>query len=240
MPHFLIQSNSIQNDLINVYDIDLLKHFVTLRIQKGENIKFIDENEIQYFCETLSISKKEGSFKILEQEKSKRKLNFELYLAQSILKTDAQNLAIDNAVQLGVKGIYPILSDNCAVKESVAREKVEKWKKISKESFKQCERADLAEIYDVEKMEDVLEKFENIIIFTEKNNNITLSDAIKKLDKNKKILVVIGPEGGFSNREFEYFKKKNYMCPTLGNLILKAPNAISAGLSNIIWGLDEK
>ena len=240
MPHFLIQSNNIQDSLINISDVDLMKYLTTLRIQKGEKIKFIDENEIQYFCETLVISKKEGSFKILKHEKSKRKLDFELYLAQSILKTDAQNLAIDNAVQLGVKGIYPIVSDNCAIKESVAREKVEKWRKISKESFKQCERADLAEIYDVEKMEDVLEKFKNIIIFTEKNNNISLSDAINNIDKNKKILVLIGPEGGFSNREFEYFKKKNYMCPTLGNLILKAPNAISAGLSNIIWGLNGK
>ena len=240
MPHFLIQSNNIQNGLIDISDIDLIKHLITLRIQNGENIKFIDENEIQYFCETVNISKKSASFKILEKAKSERKLDFELYLAQSILKTDAQNLAIDNAVQLGVKGIYPILSDNCAVKESIAKEKVEKWRKISKESFKQCERADLAEIYDVSKMEEVLSKFENIIIFTEKNNNISLSDAIKKLDKNKKILIVIGPEGGFSNREFEYFKNKNYMCPTLGKLILKAPNAISAGLSNIIWGINEK
>ena len=240
MPHFLIQSNNIKGDLINISDIDLMKHLTTLRVQKDENIKFIDENEIQYFCRTIDISKKNGSFKILEQEKSKRKLDFELYLAQSVLKTDAQNLAIDNAVQLGVKGIYPVLSDNCAVKESVAREKVEKWRKISKESFKQCERADLAEIYDIEKMKNVIEKFENVIIFTEKNNNISLSDAIKKLDKNKKILVVIGPEGGFSDNEFNYFKEKNYMCPSLGNLILKAPNAITAGLSDIIWGINEK
>ena len=159
MPHFLIQSNIIQNDLIDIVDVDLMKHLTTLRVQKGENIKFIDENEIQYFCETLDISKKKGLFKILEKNKSERKLDFELYLAQSILKTDAQNLAIDNAIQLGVRGIYPVLSDNCAVKESVAREKVEKWRKISKESFKQCERADLAEIYNVSKLSDVLEKF---------------------------------------------------------------------------------
>ena len=87
MPHFLIQSNNIQNDLINISDNDLMKHFATLRIRNGENVKFIDENEIQYFCETLDISKKNGTFKILKKEKSKRKLDFELYLAQVVLKT---------------------------------------------------------------------------------------------------------------------------------------------------------
>ena len=48
------------------------------------------------------------------------------------------------------------------------------------------------------------------------------------------IIVVIGPEGVFSNNEFEYFKKENYKMISLGNMIYKAPNAVVAAISNIV------
>ena len=54
------------------------------------------------------------------------------------------------------------------------------------------------------------------------------------MDKNSEIAVVIGPEGGFSDSEFDYFISQNYKLATLGKMIYKAPNAVVAGISNII------
>ncbi len=236
MPHFLVNSNEINNNLINVTQNELLRHLVSsLRIKTGEEIKFIDEKEIQYICKVLSVTKKNLQAQIIEKYPSLRKLNFELYLAQAILKQDAQNLAISNAVQTGVKGIYPVICDNCTVK---SKQNIEKWQKIADESFKQCERANRAEVFEIQKLENVLKAFENIIIFTEKNANITIKDAVKKFDKNKKILVVVGAEGGFSAQEFEIFKK--YNCASLGSLILKAPNAVTAGISRVVYEFENQ
>ena len=49
------------------------------------------------------------------------------------------------------------------------------------------------------------------------------------------MLVVIGPEGGFSGREFNYFRENNFPLITLGDLILKAETAVIVGLGDIIY-----
>lgn len=243
MPHFLIKSSDIENNIIHVKDGETLRHLVSaLRIKTREVVKFIDENKINYKAEIINVSKKEVLAKIINSEPSTRELPYNIYLAQSILKTDGENLLISNASQLGIKGVYPFISEHCAVKNYVAKLKAEKLQKIADEAFKQCERADLMQVYEIMPLSKILEKFkkENIIIFAEKYENTDILDAIKDINKNDDILVVTGPEGGFSEKEFEYFKTKGFKMATLGNLIFKAPNAVTAGVSNVIFALNLK
>ena len=47
--------------------------------------------------------------------------------------------------------------------------------------------------------------------------------------------MIIGPEGGFSQREFEFFKSKNLPLITLGDLILKAETAVIVALGDIVY-----
>ena len=176
------------------------------------------------------------SAKIIEKTVSDRVLDINISLVQSILASDAQNLLIANATQTGVKKIYPVISDNVSTSQNALKGKVEKWIKIASENFKQCERADMVEIEQISNLVQVLSKFkkENILIFAEKYENTTLNECCLDLDKNSEIAVVIGPEGGFSDSEFNYFISQNYKLATLGKMIYKAPNAVVAGISNII------
>lgn len=237
MPHFLISKNSIENNKIIINDKELLCHIVqSLRVKTGEVVKFIDESENVYFSEIESVSKKEITAKILKSEKSERRLNFNLCVLISVLKQEAMHLAIENAVQLGAKEIYTVYSDNASVKKDLILNKAEKWQKIGTESFKQCERADMPKVFDILKFDEIFSKFkkENILVFAEKYDEFSVKEACLNLDKNEKILAVFGPEGGFSEKEFEYFKNENIKLVTLGKLILKAPNAITAGLFGVI------
>ena len=92
MPHFLIKSFDIKDNIVHLQDPDTVRHLTgALRVQTGEIVKFIDENKIQYEAEILNFSKKEVRAKVLKSAISKRELQYNLFLAQSILKTDAQN-----------------------------------------------------------------------------------------------------------------------------------------------------
>lgn len=240
MPHFLINKEEKKEDYIILNNDDLNNNFFhitrVLRSKKGDKLKFIDENKNIYFSEIEEITKKFLKAKILNVSKSERFLKYNINLIQSILMTDAQNLAVANASQTGAKKLYPVLSDNVSVKVNSLKDKKEKWQKIANENFKQCERADILKIEEISDLFSALEKFEkqNIIIFAEKDENISLDDSIKSLDLTKEIAIVIGPEGGFSDLEFEKFKEKNYNLVSLGSLIYKAPNAIVAGISNVV------
>lgn len=240
MPHFLINKEEKKEDYIILNNDDLNNNFFhitrVLRSKKGDKLKFIDENKNIYFSEIEEITKKFLKAKILNVTKSERFLKYNINLIQSILMTDAQNLAIANASQTGAKKLYPVLSDNVSVKVNSLKDKKEKWQKIANENFKQCERADILKIEEISDLFSTLEKFkkQNIIIFAEKDENISLDNSIKSLDLTKEIAIVIGPEGGFSDLEFEKFKEKNYNLVSLGSLIYKAPNAIVAGISNVV------
>lgn len=239
MPHFFIKSENCKNNIVTVSDKENYNHIVkSLRTKIGENISFIDENQIQYESKIEKITSNSIEAKVVKSYKSIRKLNFELYLAQSPLRSDAQALIIEKATELGVTGVYPILTDNCALKKSVVEQKIEKWQKIMFEASKQCERAKIPTCFELADLK-VLAKsknFDRILAFTERDAKYKLKKYLVEnpILINEKVLVIIGPEGGFSNREFEFFAQNNITTLSLGDLILKAETAVIVALGNIV------
>ena len=235
MPHFFINSKNKNNNVITISDIDNYKHIAkSLRAKCGEKLLLIDENQIQYETVIQKIDSKEILCEITNSYPSKRDLDFNLFLAQSPLRSDAQNTVIEKATELGVRGVYPIFTDNCALKVN----KQEKWQKIMVEASKQCERAKIPTCYPPITFEQLLNNdFDKIIVFAERSTEKSLKNYLKEnpIKKGDNILVIIGPEGGFSESEFEYFRNKNLPLITLGDLILKAETAVIIGLGNIIY-----
>lgn len=240
MPHFLINSKIVQNNKIQISDKDLYKHIIkVLRAKVGEKLLFLDENEIQYETNIDEIGTGSFECRITKQYKSERKLGINLYIAQSVLNSDAQTSSIQKATELGVKGIIPLYTDNCAVKESVIKNKIEKWQKIALESVKQCERADIPTVFEMSKIQDVVKNYKQIIVFAERDAQSDFFTYVKqnKINKDDSILVIIGPEGGFSQKEFDFFKQNNIPLITLGNLIYRADTALTAALTTVINGV---
>ena len=242
MPHFFINSKSVKDDIISVEDKENYNHIVkSLRTKIGETLLLIDENEMEYTTEIIEIDNKKIVAKIQNKEKSQRDLSYNLYLAQSPLRSDAQITIVEKATELGVRGIYPIYTDNCALKKSVAIAKLEKWQKIMYEASKQCERANIPKIFDLTSIKELVENgnFDRVIALCERHTNGTLKDYLRGFDvqKGENILLIIGPEGGFSKAEFEYMKAKELPMLTLGDLILKAETAVIVTLGNIVYEL---
>ena len=70
MPHFLIQKDEIKEDKIELKNIETISHLVqSLRVKKGEKVKFIDECENVYLTEIINADKKNFVGKIITREK---------------------------------------------------------------------------------------------------------------------------------------------------------------------------
>ena len=109
MPHFFIKSENVSNNIVQISDTENYKHIAkALRAKVGEKLLLIDENQIQYETVIKDITSKEIIAEIKDKYKSKRFLDFELYLAQSPLRSEAQSVIIEKATELGVTGVYPI------------------------------------------------------------------------------------------------------------------------------------
>ena len=240
MPHFFIKSENVKDNKILVDDKENFNHIVkSLRAKVGEDLLLIDENEIEYQTKIESIDNKSFTAVIENAHKSNRDLPYNLYLAQSPLKSDAQLTIMEKATELGVRGVYPIYTDNCAVKKSVAEQKTDKWQRVMYAASKQCERANIPTCYDLTDLGTVLadDKFDRIIALCEKNTNGSLKEYLRNnpAKKGENILLIIGPEGGYSDREFDILREKQLPMLTLGDLILKAETAVIVTLGNIVY-----
>lgn len=238
MPHFFINSKSVNGNIIEFQED--YRHLVkSLRLRAGESLKLIDENQICYETKVKEIKTSSVVAEIEKSYKSERELGFDLYLAQVPLRSDAQNLLIEKATELGVKKIYPLMSKNCALPKSIVEKKVEKWNKIMVESSKQCERAKIPTCEKPVDFEELIkaEKFDRIIAFCERNEEISLKEYLrsKPIEKGEKLLVIVGPEGGFTKDEFDFFTAHKIPKITLGKMILRAETAVIAGLGNIVY-----
>ena len=239
MPHFFIGINDIKEKFITISDIENYRHISkSLRARVGEKLLLIDDKQIQYETVIKEINSKEIVCEIKNIYPSKRDLNFDLYLAQSPLRSDSQLTIMEKSTELGVRGVYPVITDNCALAKSVLSKKHEKWQKIMYEASKQCERAKIPTCFEPTTVEDVLKNdFDKILVLAERSTELSLKEYLNNnpIKKNEKVLVIIGPEGGFSQKEFDFFKSRDLPLITLGDLILKAETAVIVTLGNIVY-----
>lgn len=235
MPHFFINSNNKIDNKITISDADNYRHIArSLRARCGEKLLLIDENQIQYETKISEINSKEVICEIEKSYLSKRDLEFDLFLAQSPLRSDAQLTVMEKATELGVRGVYPVFTDNCALRVN----KQEKWQKVMFEASKQCERAKIPTCFAPTTFEEILQKdFDKIIVLAERSTEKSLKQYLSEnpTKKGERILAIIGPEGGFSQKEFDFFKSKNLPLISLGDLILKAETAVIVTLGDIVY-----
>ena len=235
MPHFFIDSNNKIDNKITISDADNYRHIArSLRARCGEKLLLIDENQIQYETKISEINSKEVICEIEKSYLSKRDLEFDLFLAQSPLRSDAQLTVMEKATELGVRGVYPVFTDNCALRVN----KQDKWQKVMFEASKQCERAKIPTCFAPTPFEEILQKdFDKIIVLAERSTEKSLKQYLNEhpTKKGERILAIIGPEGGFYQKEFDFFKSKNLPLISLGDLILKAETAVIVTLGDIVY-----
>ena len=142
-----------------------------------------------------------------------------------MLKNDALTTAIDHLAELNVKHVKLFKSDFSVA--DIDEKKLIKLNNVAIQASKQCERADIMEISIIEKnkIEHDCKKYANVF-FAYENSNTAISNFTGDF------AVIIGPEGGFSTAENEYFSSfsKNV---SLGKTILRAEVAVVAAVASL-------
>ena len=133
------------------------------------------------------------------------------------------DLLIQKLTEIGINKIIPVSSKRTVVKLS---EKKEKWDTISKEALKQCQGVKFMEISELTKLANIdYSEYDLIVVPYESEEETRIFTVLKK--EVKKVLYVIGPEGGFEKEEIEFLKEKGAVIVTLGKRILRAETAVS-------------
>ena len=209
----IAEKENIKNNEILINDKLDCNHIQNVfRLNVGDKLRVVD-GEYEYITEILSIVKKEIILNIIEKKEDNYSINREIDIALGVLKNDKMNLAIQKLTEIGVRKIIPIQTERVVVK---INEKKEKWDTTVKEALKQCRGVKFVEV-------DFLKKLENIE-FSKYDKILKLLFG-KRKHEDKKILYIIGPEGGITQKEVEFLKKNGAIEISLGKRILRAETA---------------
>ncbi|MCM8762675.1 MAG: 16S rRNA (uracil(1498)-N(3))-methyltransferase [Candidatus Omnitrophica bacterium] len=196
-----------------------------LRLKKGDEFEVINGKGKCFLLLIKEISKKEINCEVKNISGCNIESPISIILAQGILKGNKMDLVIQKATELGVKEIVPIVTERSQLKET---RKLNRWQKIAEEASKQSGRSIVPLIHKsiefIELIDNYKSRTRKGLIFYEKDG-ISLKDAIKKLDNNNNLLIIIGPEGGFTREEVNYAKEKGLIITSLGKRILRSETA---------------
>lgn len=231
MPKFFIRDYDLSVGKIAYILGEDARHIKkSLRIKNGENIIVCDGLGKDYIANVDGMENDAVLVKITEEFHKNGEPNFKVNLYTAITKGEGFEYAIKKCIEAGVNSINPIITERTIVNipDSKVDKKAERWNKIAEEAAKQSGRSLIPNVAFPQKFETVLEKLDpnelSIICYVEEDT-ISLKEVFKKNSDSKAINIFIGPEGGFTDKEWKSAVSKGTVSVTLGKRILKAETA---------------
>ena len=214
------------------------------RKQKGDLVDLIDGKGNRYLAKIMDISVRNSvSFEIVEdlfsdKEKTVDYNNeIDLTIAVSMLNNSNRlKMLLEKLTELGVANFQPFLSE----RSTFAGKKTPNLEEITISALKQCKGNTLINLKSIVTFEELLKEYERYDKYfcNFDGVNFVFSSLINKSDNEKesanKIIVLIGPEGGFSENEIDVLKNKNYKSISLNRRVLRAETAAIVAASRIL------
>lgn len=221
-----------------IFESDDIHHILhVMRLKNDSEVVCVYEGE--KYLSKLFITKDQVEAIQINKLESNSKLPCKVTIIHALPKNDKFELALQKVTELGVYRVVPFLSKHSIIKieEKDYDKKVARWSKIVKEASEQSERAEIPAIEKPIYLKDLANYKSKLNIVADENfarkEGRSLYDFLinNTLDE---ISILIGPEGGFSKDEFEYFHKIGFESVGFGKRILRSETAAIYAMSSVV------
>lgn len=236
MHNFFVDENNRQGDVYFITDADFNHIKNVLRMKQGDSF-LVSSASKSDLCVLDSFTEDAVIAKITEEDYQDTSLTVKLYLFQGLPKSDKMELVIQKAVELGAEGVIPVEMNRCVVKidDKKKKSKVARWQAISESAAKQSKRTIIPEISEVLSFKQAMEKAKEMDVFIvpyeNKDGMKATKNALFEIKKGMSVGILIGPEGGFDEKEIEIAESVGGLTVSLGKRILRTETAAITALS---------
>lgn len=205
-----------------------------MRLKKDDLVEVVSKQKL-YICKIINSDNNIVTVRKVEEVKQDSELDCQVTIVQSLVKEQKMDFILQKCCELGVSRIIPLNTKRSIVKlDSKETKKIERWNKILKEASEQSKRVVIPTVSNICSIEDLVKEDYDIKILCTVNE---LSNDIKKVlskDLNgARIVIVIGPEGGFEKEEEQTLIANGYVPTSLGKRVLRTETASLYALSII-------
>jgi 16S rRNA (uracil1498-N3)-methyltransferase len=239
MRYFYIEPTTLKKPIIAIEGSEVRHIRNVLRLKPGDTIRLFDGQGFEYEAAIQRLLANRVEIRIMRQMPATKESPVQIAVAQALLKEKKMDRLLRHLCELGITHWVPFICERSVPRPGAKRwpARVERWEKILKESCKQCQRARLPEIIKMMSFEEVLQYGQSWglkIVFYENESaslHSLMSPALQPVPQ--KILLILGPEGGFSEQEIEKVKAAGFVVAGLGPRILRAETATMAACTLI-------
>jgi len=187
----------------------------------------LDDSGWEYEVELIEIGEIVKG-RVVNKRKSEREPSVQLALYFALTQRDKVEIILQKCTEVGVAEFVPMITERALVKDPRSvNGKFERWKAILREAAEQSQRGRIPLLSQVLSFQDALRTpardTEKLIAWEcEKQNKIR---ALLRNSATTKVALMIGPEGGFSEKEVELARSKGWKTITIGKRILRNETA---------------
>lgn len=243
--NFYTKPENVDKDMLRI-EGEEAKHIISvLRYKVGDLIDVVDGCGNRYRVSIYYLGRDNLEGRILSQVRKENEPICNLSLAQSICKGTKMDWLIEKCVEVGVANIIPLLTQrNEILFRNPLQEKnrIERWKRIATSSMKQSLRSFLPKISAVTKLEDLLRdtrQYDLILMASLEKGAKRLGDISELESRPRNILLLVGPQAGFSPDEFKKSKEKGVVPISLGTRRLRTETAGVVFSTLVLYELKE-
>jgi 16S rRNA (uracil1498-N3)-methyltransferase len=208
-----------------------------LRVEAGQQFE-ISDNRAVYLAEVESARKDLVSFSVLETMLSPEPAVRTTLLA-ALIRFERFEWIIEKATELGVARIIPVRAERSERGlDRAAGKRLPRWNRIAREASEQSRRAHLPEIEAPAELTGALEiQADHRYVLEEQEAPPMLPALPERRQLGESIALLVGPEGGWTDRERERIGRASWHAVSLGRQILRAETAAIAALAiiNAAW-----
>jgi len=206
-----------------------------LRLQKGQVVELLDRRGGRYQAEIAEESTP-LRLRIIAQQQARAGASVPVAIGVAGVKAKNMELMLQKCTELGVSDFYPFISSYC--QGNLPRQysgKQERWRRIIEESCKQCGRPQPMELHALQSFQKIRDRQDTQLplklILWEREPSKSLATIGTTLTEARSVVLLIGPEGGFTNEEIESASSSGWQTIGLGRRVLRAETAAIAAVS---------
>ena len=238
MPRFYVDFALSPDSVVELPD-NVVRHLNVLRVKNTEEIVLFNGNGKAYPALPEVLEKRRTSVRILREEATDNESPLNITLVQAVSAAERMDFTLQKSVELGVAEIRPVISERCVVRLSGERaeKRVARWQEIVVSACEQSGRNIVPKVLPLTTYAQALQQLpqETTKLLMSLNRAQKLSDVRPQSDK---VVFMVGPEGGWTEKEEQQAFDAGFQSVTLGKRVLRTETASLAAIAAMqtLWG----
>lgn len=238
MPRFYVDFALSPDSVVELPD-NVVRHLNVLRVKNTEEIVLFNGNGKAYPALPEVLEKRRASVRILREEATDNESPLNITLVQAVSAAERMDFTLQKSVELGVAEIRPVISERCVVRLSGERaeKRVARWQEIVVSACEQSDRNSVPKVLPLTTYAQALQQLpqETTKLLMSLNRAQKLSDV---RPQSGKVVFMVGPEGGWTEKEEQQAFDAGFQSVTLGKRVLRTETTSLAAIAAMqtLWG----